>query len=1349
MKKNLAFLVTFILFCVSLFALFTVTSSADTEGYYTYSVCNYQTTITDVNSTISGAITIPSTLGGYPVTSIGNRAFEDCISLTSITIPEGVASIGSWGFYGCTRLESITIPESMTSIGHEAIYGCTGLKLVAVDSPSVANALTSPASCGYLMYCAQAVALPLSVTEIGSCVTNNFAFTDIIQNGKTIKLYANHSHAIDAISWVEIEDNIKCSVCGVEKIVCEAHTMASASCDAPSICLRCGCTEGDALGHEMQAVACESPALCLRCDYTEGEAIGHTFGAWNEIKPSTFIVDGIETRVRANDLTHIETGATMHESVVATFAVGDSLMARIVQNQEAAMNLQNGTPTYTLYLIGEGNMYGFTAETLPYAEYLNAVTEVVIDRGVTSVGSCAFIGAQSLHTVTISEGVTSVGYSAFSGCTSLTSITLPEGVTSIGSNAFRGCTDLASINLPESLTSIDWYAFYQCISLKAVNINDLAAWCEIDFGDSYANPLYYAKSLYLTGNLVTDLVIPEGVTSIGSYAFEYCTNIKSLFIPEGVTSVGSYAFYHCTSLATVTVAEKSMLENVGKGTFGHCTSLTSITLPSCVTSIGDYAFFNCEKLASVTIPASARSIGAWAFYHCTSMISVTVPESVTSIGDHAFRDCAALVSITFAGESKLTSIGSFAFYACESLYVVYNNSDLSLAVESAENGYLAYYAKLIINKDDSVTAKSGFSLDKTGEYLVETRSDGTLRLWMYLGAQETVTLPLTIDGKAYQPYYMRGVGKVIIPEGMTSIGERAFSGCKTLTSVTIPESVTSIGSDAFYGTAYYDNTFNWENDILYNDKHLIGAKPTLSGAYVIRDGTNYIAASAFRDCINLTSITIPESVVSVGAGAFSGCESLEAIAVSKENTVYHSEGDCLIETKTNSVILGCKNSVIPSYVTSIGDYAFSGCTNLTSITIPAGVTSVGAHVFSGCEGLEMITVSKENTVYHSEGDCLIETKTNSVISGCKNSVIPSYVTNIGDYAFFGCASLTSIAIPAGVTNIGNLAFYDCTSLGSVFFAEESELASIGHGAFYRCVNLEDITIPENVTSIGFYALHDTAYYDDVSNWENDVLYNNKLLIDAKPTLSGDYSIKDGTRCIGDFAFYRCEGFTSIVMPDSVTSIGAYAFGNCSALTHLSALENVTIIGEGAFKNCTSLRTITIGEGATLASVGTDSFAGCGALRLVVVKNKTVAENITEEKYAPLLGEAEAIALPKLLGDGSSLEGYAHKNIIPSNNEVYVVFAQHSHAADAETWEETQGGKICIGCGIVKSDTFAYVAGDINGDGSVTILDIVACVDVAAGVMLDPAVYPGNPDVNGDGSVTILDIIAVVDIASGK
>ena len=300
-----------------------------------------------------------------------------------------------------------------------------------------------------------------------------------------------------------------------------------------------------------------------------------------------------------------------------------------------------------------------------------------------------------------------------------------------------------------------------------------------------------------------------------------------------------------------------------------------------------------------------------------------------------------------------------------------------------------------------------------------------------------------------------GCKNTVIPNSVTSIGNGAFWGCSGLTSVTIPNSVTTIGNSAFsYCTGLTSVT--------------------------IPNSVTSIGSCAFDGCSGLTSVTIPNSVTSIGDDAFISCSGLTSITVESGNSVYDSRENCnaIIKTSTNELITGCKNTVIPNSVTSIGSRAFYDCSGLTSVTIPNSVTSIGSCAFDGCSGLTSITVESGNTVYDSRENCnaIIKTSTNGLIAGCMNTVIPNSVTSIGFSAFSVCSGLTSVTIPNSVTFIDSQAFYGCGGVTSITIP--NSVTFIGWYAFYGCSGLTSVTcLAENVPT----TYSNTFYNSNIGN----------------------------------------------------------------------------------------------------------------------------------------------------------------------------------------------------------------------------------------------------------------------------
>ena len=581
--------------------------------------------------------------------------------------------------------------------------------------------------------------------------------------------------------------------------------------------------------------------------------------------------------------------------------------------------------------------------------------------------------------------------------------------------------------------------------------------CEQEYGDlkshNYVNgrceclkyePTYYTDGLFFTLNSSTDtysvtdytgssaeVVIPslyqdKAVTSIGDDAFSGCTSLMSIEIPNSVTSIGDYAFYNCDSL---TYNTKDGLKYLGNSSNPYLyladtesTSLTTANIDDNCKFIGSSAFWCCRSLTSVTIPNSVTSIGSSAFWCCSSLTSIEIPNSVTSIGEAPF-------------------------YGCDSL--TYNTKDGLKYLGNSSNPYL-------------------YLADAESTSITTANIDDNCKL---IGPAFSGCSSLTC---------------IQIPNSVTCIGGWAFYNCSSLTSIEIPNSVTCIGSSAFYWCSKliiyceteskpsgWDSDWNyskcpvvWEcnnNDVaddgkiytvidgirysINNNEATVTLQPrniTTANipSSIVYKGSAYSVTSigdyAFYDCDSLTSIEIPNSVTSIGAYAFKYCSSLTSITVDSNNAnykdidgnLYSKDGKTLIQYASGKT---ATSFTIPSTVTSIGSYAFSGCSSLTSIEIPNSVTSISEFAFRGCSSLTSVTFG-ENSQLTSIGDYAFSncSSLTSVTFG-ENSQL----TSIGRYAFEYCSSLTSIEIPNSVTNIWQQAFEGCSSL-TIYCEAESQ-----------------------------------------------------------------------------------------------------------------------------------------------------------------------------------------------------------------------------------------------------------------------------------------------------------------------
>ena len=463
-----------------------------------------------------------------------------------------------------------------------------------------------------------------------------------------------------------------------------------------------------------------------------------------------------------------------------------------------------------------------------------------------------------------------------------------------------------------------------------------------------------------------DVVIPEGVTSIGNWAFKDCSSLTSVVIPNGVTSIGDSAFFNCSSLASVVIPEG--VTSIGVWAFKDCSSLTSVVIPNGVTSIGDSAFFNCSSLASVVIPEGVTSIGDSAFAGCSSLTSIVIPESVTSIGDWAFNCCKRLTSVVIP--EGVTSIGDGAFWGCRSLTSVVIPDGVTSIGDWAFNGCSSLTSVVIPEGVTSINDGAFYDCASLASIVIP-KGVTSIGGKAFSGCKGLADANgFVIVQNALHGYYGKG-GDVVIPESVTSIGDSAFRECESLTSVVIPEGVTYIGREAFR----YCSSLT---------------------SVVIQEGVTSIGDSTFSNCKSLTSVVIPESVKSIGAWAFQYCSSLTSVVIPKSVT---SIGD--------GAFRGCINLtsvVIPESVTSIGDWAFVYCSSLASVVIPEGVTSIGGEAFARCKSLTRVVIP--------EGVTSIGIWAFQDCSSLTSVVIPRSVTGIGKDAFGKCPSLNAIVAPS-------------------------------------------------------------------------------------------------------------------------------------------------------------------------------------------------------------------------------------------------------------------------------------------------------------------------------------------------
>lgn len=428
---------------------------------------------------------------------------------------------------------------------------------------------------------------------------------------------------------------------------------------------------------------------------------------------------------------------------------------------------------------------------------------------VETIGDSAFSYCTRLTGVTIPDSVTTVGNSAFSACRSVTNITIGNRVTTIGDSAFSGCEKLTSITIPSSVKTIGDSAFSNCIGLVKVNITSIEAWCNIDFYISSSNPLSRAKKLYLNDELVTNLIIPDSVTTINDYAFYNCTSLTSVTMSNSVTTINDYAFYYCTELKNATIGDS--VTTIGNYAFYYCSGLTSITVGDNVTAICDSAFSGCSRLTSITIPDSVTTIGNYTFSGCTGLTKITIGNGIKTIGMSTFNNCTALTSVYITDIEAWCNIDFENAYAnpfsCDvSLYL---NKQLTTSITIPESiktikkysFYMAYIRTL--NMSDSVE-------------IIEDQAFYSCR------NMTSITLSKNLKSIGKQAFYNCGIMSLYIPDKVETIGKEAFAQCGDMLDVRIPAKINEIPDSAFYycsdlvNVALLGNVEKIGNNAFYN-----------------------------------------------------------------------------------------------------------------------------------------------------------------------------------------------------------------------------------------------------------------------------------------------------------------------------------------------------------------------------------------------------------------------------------------------------------------------------------------------------------------------------------------------------
>jgi len=929
-KRNL---IRFCLLCAVLLALPSVV-----QAQFTYTTNGDGSLNVSQYTGSGGAVTIPATVTGLPVTTIGFDAFFNTTSLTSITFGTNVTDIGSYAFFDCVNLTNIVVPSSVTNIESYAFYYCPSLLGVYFRGNAPSNNATVFTSDANAIAYYLAGTTGWQATFDGIPTATYLPYTYTINGGAvTITGYIGSGGAVTVPSTL---NGLPVTSIGNDAF----YQCASLT----SVIIPSGVTN-IGVGAFFSCTSLTSVTI-----------------------PNTVTSIGKFAFENCLSLTSITIPASVTSIATVAFAGCTSLTSVIFQGNAPAAdssifdNDNNVTVYYPPGATGWGSMFGgfptsngSPQTTFPYTYTTNngaiIITGYIGSGGavtipgtisglpVTVIGYEAFYTNQSVTNVTIPDSVTNIGAAAFAGGVNLTSVTMGTNLVSIGAQAFQ-VTRLASVTIPNNVTIIGDEAFNFCESLTNVTIG--------------TNVITIGTNVFYECLNLPGITIPNSVTSIGDQSFENCNALTNITLSTNLTSIGNGEF---GSSALISVAIPNSVTNIGNQAFSYCASLTNVLIGTNVASIGTNAFYQCLGLTSLTIPNSITNINAYAFYGCTNLASVTMGTNVSFVG-FAFANCFALTGVNFIGNAPVPA----------------NNTN----VFSGDTNGIAYY----------LPGTTGWpaTFDGLPTILIVpytyTTNNGTITITAYTGSSGSVTIPGSINGLPVTTIGTNtfandtSLTNVTIPAGITTIGTNAFSGCLGLTSVTIPNSVTNIGYGAFA---------NCTNLLAINLNSGNTAYATVAGVLFNLNQTMLVE---YPDGKTGTSYSIPVGITNIANYAFAGA-GLSGIyfqgnspAPTNDATVFSGDISATVYYLPGTTGWGATFDGIPAmlylpytYTTNNGAItltgyigsggavvipntinglsvttitgAFLNVTNLTSITIGTNISTIQQFAFAGCTSL--------------------------------------------------------------------------------------------------------------------------------------------------------------------------------------------------------------------------------------------------------------------------------------------------------------------------------------------------------------------------------------------------------------
>ena len=1148
------------------------------------------------NSTISGDIEIPATHNGKPVVVIQNSGFTDCSSLTSISIPNSVKSIGINAFENCSNITEIVIPEGVTLVANNTFLGC--VKLASVTLPTSLESIGANAFSGCTSM--TTIVLQKNIEEIGANAFANCSRLDIVEvfgdtpatlktgvfPDSVSKIYVKPSLvATYKAAWSEYKDkivgfteyNITYNLDG--GINNEKNVSSFTKIDLPITLYNPTKENADFLGWYTTS------------DFS-GEKVTEIataanitlYARWDRKMTITYVLNG--GRNNAANL------STITENMLP-YSLGDPTSDDMLFEgwyfDAGFKNLANKIETFgdvTVYAKwGQGSI-----EVLEFIKLDNGNYSVKAKSGATLSGTIkipakydgkivekiadsGFYNLTGITEIVFGSNITEIGSSAFYGCTGLVSVKLPTKLTSIGGQAFSGCSSLESIYIPSSVNNINNDAFRSCSNLSRVEITNLSSWFKITFSSDYANPLNNTNAcMYLNDKKTLSVSIPKSITELKKYS---CYGFNYVFIPKNVVTIPGERYNGSAFDGDDTIEIYCEHESRPNG-WGYYWNYKNNGVISTIWGVSGLPVETSEWRYVEKINGSILIIK-----YLGSDIDVVIPstldgKSVSELYEKCFSGKSAITSITIP--NSITSIDSYAFSSCNGLTKV-NITDI------------AGWFRIAFGNDVSNPLYYAHHLYLNGTELTE------------------ITIPNTITKiNEYALYGASAITAITTPSGLTSIGSYAFYDCTSMTKIFIPKGVTTLSASSYSASPFY----GWNSSaVIYCEA---SSKPSGWGEYWnFYDSSNRLATIwnvAGLPQQNSDWVYVAKNDGTIGLVKYLGA----AIEVTVPST---------LSSKTVSEICG---------------NCFASNSAITSIAIPNSVTSIGSSAFSGCSNLSKVNISdlaswlkisfadgNSNPLYYAHHLYLNNSELTEI-------TVPSSITTIKSYAFYGASAIKRIYIPSSVTTITASAgsyspFYGWNSSAVIYCGAASRPSEWGwswnyYGSGYLTTiwnmsgfgsrNAEwEYVIENGETSIIRYI--GTATVADIpSALENKpVTYIYEGCFQGNNTVTS-ITIPSGVKTIARGALSGCGALNKLTIPfvgGTLTSdsylgyvfgassysnnssyvpsslkilvvtggetIANYAFSDCNGLTSITIPNSVTEIGRAAFQKCVSLDTLTI------------------------------------------------------------------------------------------------------------------------------------------------------------------------------